>query len=300
MPDEVPTWEQLRARINAPGYRTARGAMRWVEEDDDGVRHEGSCRFVQAPAHRWYVEDELGVQFIQYGHLFHVRSAEGSLVRYYGRMPSSVEPVSWDLLTSHLDQGEIFTSSTDYFSPAGPARSVEVAGRRAWEVTILPPPHKEFPIVLTIDDLTGTLISEAGGGGSWSRELTEFHPHVEVDYTLFHYSGPFEEAPPEEDSTRPWPEDWVPTEEDRERARRRLTILEGLAVALERRAEVLKLLADAPDVDRGRRAVADLLGVDELVATAVLDMQFRRLAAFERQKITDELDELRSLVDGTR
>jgi hypothetical protein len=41
-----------------------------------------------------------------------------------------------------------------------------------------------------------------------------------------------------------------------------------------------------------------LLEIDELQATAILDMQLRRLAALERQKIIDEYDELMVLIAG--
>ena len=39
-----------------------------------------------------------------------------------------------------------------------------------------------------------------------------------------------------------------------------------------------------------------LLDVDEIQATAILDMQLRRLAALERQKIIDEATELERLI----
>ncbi len=40
-----------------------------------------------------------------------------------------------------------------------------------------------------------------------------------------------------------------------------------------------------------------LLAIDEIQANAILEMQLRRLAALERQKITDEYDELMSKID---
>src|SRR3712207_3017025 len=42
-------------------------------------------------------------------------------------------------------------------------------------------------------------------------------------------------------------------------------------------------------VDEARTGLIELLDIDEIQATAILDMQLRRLAALERQKIIDEL-----------
>jgi DNA gyrase subunit A len=42
----------------------------------------------------------------------------------------------------------------------------------------------------------------------------------------------------------------------------------------------------------------ELLDIDELQARAILDMQLRRLAALERQKIIDEAEELAALIEG--
>ena len=72
-------------------------------------------------------------------------------------------------------------------------------------------------------------------------------------------------------------------------AERRAHIFRGLAKALDMLDEVIALIRRSPEVDDARRGLIDLLEIDEIQANAILDMQLRRLAALERQKIIDEL-----------
>ncbi len=73
------------------------------------------------------------------------------------------------------------------------------------------------------------------------------------------------------------------------KAEERAHILRGLVKALDRLDEVIALIRRSPEVDDARRGLIELLEIDELQANAILDMQLRRLAALERQKIIDEL-----------
>src|SRR6187399_825859 len=66
----------------------------------------------------------------------------------------------------------------------------------------------------------------------------------------------------------------------------------GLVKALDALDEVIALIRRSPDVDEARAGLMALLEIDELQAQHVLDMQLRRLAALERQKIIDELAEI--------
>ena len=79
-------------------------------------------------------------------------------------------------------------------------------------------------------------------------------------------------------------------------ARARLEIIEAIAAALERRDEVLGLVAAAPDTDHARDEIMRLLNVGSHPATAVLDVQVRRFTERERQKIIDEQVELRAFI----
>jgi DNA gyrase subunit A len=72
-------------------------------------------------------------------------------------------------------------------------------------------------------------------------------------------------------------------------AEERAHVLRGLVKALDRLDEVIALIRRSPEVDDARRGLIELLEIDEVQANAILDMQLRRLAALERQKIVDDL-----------
>jgi DNA gyrase subunit A len=73
------------------------------------------------------------------------------------------------------------------------------------------------------------------------------------------------------------------------KAEERAHILRGLVKALDMLDEVIALIRRSPTVEDSRQGLMQLLDVDEIQAGAILDMQLRRLAALERQKIIDEL-----------
>jgi DNA gyrase subunit A len=76
------------------------------------------------------------------------------------------------------------------------------------------------------------------------------------------------------------------------KAQERAHILLGYLKALDALDDVIALIRASATVDEARTGLMELLDVDEIQATAILDMQLRRLAALERQKIIDEYDEL--------
>ena len=76
------------------------------------------------------------------------------------------------------------------------------------------------------------------------------------------------------------------------KAEERAHILRGLVKALDMLDEVIALIRRSATVEDSRAGLMQLLDVDEIQATAILDMQLRRLAALERQKIVDELAKL--------
>jgi DNA gyrase subunit A len=73
-------------------------------------------------------------------------------------------------------------------------------------------------------------------------------------------------------------------------------IQRGLVKALDMLDEVIALIRRSPDVEEAREGLMALLEIDELQARAILDMQLRRLAALERQKIIDRLAELERII----
>ena len=65
-----------------------------------------------------------------------------------------------------------------------------------------------------------------------------------------------------------------------------------LLKALDRIDEVIALIRRSPSASEAQNGLMQLLEIDEIQAQAILDMQLRKLAALERQQITDEYDEL--------
>ncbi|MHC2998213.1 DNA gyrase subunit A [Microbacterium sp. HJ5] len=75
-------------------------------------------------------------------------------------------------------------------------------------------------------------------------------------------------------------------------AEKRMHILRGYLKALDALDEVIALIRRSATVDDAREGLKDLLEIDNDQADAILQMQLRRLAALERQKIIDEASEL--------
>ncbi|MFD3748457.1 DNA gyrase subunit A [Nocardia sp. NPDC058633] len=73
------------------------------------------------------------------------------------------------------------------------------------------------------------------------------------------------------------------------KAEERAHILRGLVKALDMLDEVIALIRRAANTDTARTGLMQLLEIDEIQSTAILDMQLRRLSALERQKIVDDL-----------
>jgi DNA gyrase subunit A len=80
------------------------------------------------------------------------------------------------------------------------------------------------------------------------------------------------------------------------RARERAHILEGLIVALDNLDEVIALIRNAESADVALTQLRQRFELSEIQARAILDMQLRRLAALERQKILDEYAELQQRI----
>ncbi|WP_343709144.1 intein-containing DNA gyrase subunit A [Mycobacterium sp.] len=73
------------------------------------------------------------------------------------------------------------------------------------------------------------------------------------------------------------------------KANERAHILRGLVKALDALDEVIALIRASETVDIARAGLIELLDIDEIQSQAILDMQLRRLAALERQRIVDDL-----------
>lgn len=77
-------------------------------------------------------------------------------------------------------------------------------------------------------------------------------------------------------------------------------IYRALVKALDMLDEVIALIRRSPTTEAAREGLKDLLDIDDVQATAILDMQLRRLAALERQKIIETLEEIEARIADFR
>lgn len=81
-------------------------------------------------------------------------------------------------------------------------------------------------------------------------------------------------------------------------ARNRAHILEGLLIALRNLDEVIETIRRSADTETARNSLMEKFGLSEIQATAILEMQLKRLAALERQKVEDEYKALQEQIKG--
>jgi DNA gyrase subunit A len=84
------------------------------------------------------------------------------------------------------------------------------------------------------------------------------------------------------------------------KAEDRAHVLEGLLVALDHIDEIIELIRGSASADVAKSELMTRFELSEVQAQAILDMQLRRLAALERQRIQDEYDELQELIAELR
>ncbi|QQS47170.1 MAG: DNA gyrase subunit A [Acidobacteriota bacterium] len=80
------------------------------------------------------------------------------------------------------------------------------------------------------------------------------------------------------------------------KAKARAHILEGLKKAIDIIDEIIKLIRASRSTDEAKQGLVSKFKFSEIQAQAILDMQLRRLAALERQKIIDEYEEVIKLI----
>jgi len=81
-----------------------------------------------------------------------------------------------------------------------------------------------------------------------------------------------------------------------EKAKARAHILEGLLIALANLDEVIATIRRSPDVETAKTRLIKKFKLSDKQAQAILDMQLRRLAALERQKIEEEHRQLKEQI----
>jgi DNA gyrase subunit A len=85
---------------------------------------------------------------------------------------------------------------------------------------------------------------------------------------------------------------------DLKAAKARAHILEGLLKALDVIDQVIETIRKSPDSDSAKKNLISKFEFTDIQAQAILDMQLRKLAALERQKIQDEYNELMKKIDA--
>ena len=90
------------------------------------------------------------------------------------------------------------------------------------------------------------------------------------------------------------------TKYDLDVAEKRVHILEGLKIALDNIAAVIKLIRAAKSDDEARTGLMTNFKLTEVQANAILEMKLRRLTGLEREKIENELNDLLKLIEELR
>jgi DNA gyrase subunit A len=80
-------------------------------------------------------------------------------------------------------------------------------------------------------------------------------------------------------------------------AKRRAHILEGLKIALDNLDAVIKTIRASKTQEDAKINLIKKFSLSEIQATAILDMQLRRLAALEREKIEKEYEDIKKLIE---
>ncbi len=87
------------------------------------------------------------------------------------------------------------------------------------------------------------------------------------------------------------------SEYELKKAKERAHILEGLLIAVNNIDEVIETIKKSKDADTARTNLMQKFKLSEIQATAILDMQLRKLAALERQKLEDEYKTIKETID---
>lgn len=81
-------------------------------------------------------------------------------------------------------------------------------------------------------------------------------------------------------------------------AKKRAHILEGLKIALDNLDAVIKTIRESKTQEDAKANLISRFALSSIQSTAILDMQLRRLAALEREKIEKEYEEIKKLIDS--
>lgn len=86
------------------------------------------------------------------------------------------------------------------------------------------------------------------------------------------------------------------TKFDLKKAEERAHILEGLHIAVQNIDAVIKIIRESKDNEQAEKQLVTKFKLSKIQAKAILDMRLRNLSGLERQKIEEELEEVRKLI----
>lgn len=82
-----------------------------------------------------------------------------------------------------------------------------------------------------------------------------------------------------------------------EQAKKRAHILEGLLTALDHLDEVIQLIRSSKTPEEAKNGLMENFDLTEVQAKAILDLRLQKLTGLEREKIRDEYEELKKLIE---
>ena len=86
------------------------------------------------------------------------------------------------------------------------------------------------------------------------------------------------------------------TEYDKEKAEARAHILEGLIVAVDKIDKVIELIKQSEGRTEAKTALINFLSIDDVQATAILDMKIGRLTRIDKEELVNELKEKQEII----
>jgi hypothetical protein len=204
MPDQEISFAQLVAlmAVGEGRDRSMRGVVRHREaepvDDDEPADLEvpGDGRYRHQEEHiRVLMRGELARREQLDGRLLAIQGPETLWVWEEGEDEPTAFPrrtTAWGWPDSVLTQRRELDEwrGDDFTRPAAAPVSTTFLGRSAWQVELLPPPHKLFPLVLTVDAETGLVLSDRNEGFDSVTEWTELELDVDLSDELFEWDGP--------------------------------------------------------------------------------------------------------------
>lgn len=135
-----------------------------------------------------FIEDDGGTEFRyrvqRRGDLYRCSSLDGRVHAIGGPHDRrTAPPDDYEFGTSRPEPDRF--DGDDFTTPTGPARPVTFLGRDALEIELAPPPHKPYPMQLTIDAGSGLVLRDANAAFGTYHEWIELDTDADLPDELF-------------------------------------------------------------------------------------------------------------------